>query len=404
MGHGHAVRRLGRVTIAAAVLAGSLALPAARVAAASGIDQSYAASGTVDLIHDVIVAAQTFTTSQSGLLTRVDLSLGRLDTPGALTVTIQTTAAGAPTGTVLATATVAQASVADDGDTHIVTVTLPPTLSTGGSTYAVVLAAPKAPADTAWFWATDSADGYAGGTALEGDTKAGTWTIHATDDRSFATWVDTTPCAPGSYSDTGFGTCTLADAGHFATGPGATGQTPCEMGTYQPDAGAASCIAAPVGSYVDATGSTAATACPPDTTTAAEGSTDVSDCVSNEPPTITCAATPGTIWPPTGLLVDVSVTVTIDHASGFRLVSAGASEGLTSDLAGWSVGTADTAGQVRATRSGEGPGRTYWLRYEAFNDAGATASCTAMVFVPHDASPNPVGVDVRGGRGRGGRP
>jgi hypothetical protein len=390
--------------MAAAVLAGSLALPASHVVAASAVDQSYAASGTVDLIHDVITAAQTFTTSQTGLLTRVDLSIGRLDTAGALVVTIQTTAGGKPTGTILATATVAQASVADDGDLHSVSVALTPTLSTAGTVYAVVLAAPNAPADTAWFWATDSTNGYVGGTALEGDTKAGTWTIHATDDRTFATWVDTTPCAPGTYSDTGFGTCTAADPGHFAAGPGATGQTPCDLGTYQPDPGAAACLNAPVGSYVDSTGATAATACPPNTTTAGEGSTSVNDCRANDPPSISCIASPGSIWPPSGQLVDVSVAVTTAHASGFRLVSATASEGAASDLAGWTAGTADTAGQVRATRLGTGPGRTYAIQYEAFDDAGATASCTAMVFVPHDASPNLVGVDVRGGRGRAGRP
>jgi hypothetical protein len=383
MSHGHATRRFGRLTVAAAVLTGSFAIAATPVAAASTIDQSYAANGTVDFIHDVIVAGQTFTAGRTGLLTQVDVQIGRLDTPGALTVSIQTTAGGTPTGTVIASATVAQASVPDDGDVHDVSVALSPTLITAGAVYAVVLAAPTAPADTAWIWATDSLNGYAGGTAAEGDTKAGTWTIHATDDRTFATWVDSTPCAPGSYSATGFGTCTPADPGNFATGPGATGQLPCDLGTYQPDAGAAACLAAPVGSYVDTTGATSATACPDGTTTAGEGSTSAADCRANDPPSITCAATPGSIWPPNNKLVGVSVAVSIEHATGFRLVSASANEGTAADLASWTVGTPDTYGKVRATRDGGGTGRLYSLVYEAFNDAGVTASCTATVAVPH---------------------
>lgn len=381
---GGGLRRFWRVTASAAILAGSLAVPPAPVAAAAGIDQAYAAAGSVDFIHDVTVAAQTFTAGQTGLLTQVDVSVGRLYAPGPLTVSVQTTSGGTPTGTVLASATVAMADVPDGGTLHSVGISLAPTPSTAGTVYAIVLAAPAAPVDTAWLWATDSTNGYAGGAALVGDTKAGTWTIHATQDRSFATWVDTTPCAPGTYSDTGFGTCTPADPGHSAAGPGATSQQPCDLGTYQPDGGQAACLPAPTGSYVDTTGATEATPCPAGTTTAGPGATAATDCIANDPPTIACAATPGLLWPPNGRLVAVTVTVVTAHASGFRLVSASASEGTAADLAGWTAGAADTAGWLRATRAGRGPGRTYSLVYEAFNDAGLTVSCTATVVVPHD--------------------
>jgi hypothetical protein len=382
MGNGNAVRRIWRLTTATALIAGSLALPASSVFAADAIDQSNTASGDVNFVHDVITAAQTFTAGRTGSLNRVDLSVGRLDVAGTLTVRIETASAGVPSGTVLAAATVAAALVPDDGDLHDISVALPPTLVTAGQQYAVVLAALAAKVDTAWTWPTDSADAYAGGTAVEGDTNAGTWTIHATDDRTFTTWVDSTPCAGGSYSVTGFGPCVPADPGNFATGPGATSQTPCATGTFQPAGGSAACDPAPIGSYVDTTGATAAIPCPDGTTTAAEGATSLADCQALTPPTIACAATPSVLWPPNGKLVAVTVNVTTVNATGFRLVSATADAGVATDLAGWTVGSADTAGQLRATLAGSADGRTYSLVYEASNDAGATADCTLTVTVP----------------------
>lgn len=387
MGQHTAVRRFGRLVTAAALLAGSITISASPVAAASAVDQFYVATGTVEFVHDVITGVQTFTAGRTGILNRIDLSLGRLDTAGTLTFRVETAPAGVPSGTVLASASVATAAVPDDGDLHDVSVALAPFLVTVGQQYAIVLAAPKASPDTAWLWPTDARNGYPGGTALEGDTKAGTWANHPTDDRTFATWVDSTPCGAGTWSVTGFAPCTPADPGNFATGPGATSQTPCAAGTFQPLAGAAQCDPAPMGSYVDSAGATSATPCQTGTTTAVTGATSLADCVSADPPTIACSATPNVVWPPNNKLVAVSVLVTTTHASGFRLVSATGDDGTTgADLAGWAIGTADVAGQVRATRSGGGSGRTYSLVYEAFNDGGATASCTAAVFAPHDRS------------------
>jgi len=357
---------------------------ASPVFAASAIDQSYTADFSFDFVSQDLIAAQTYTAGETGIITAVDLGLQRVDSAGTLAVSIQTTSGGVPTGTVLASATVAQSAVADDGETHVVDVPLTPVLQTLGTTYAIVLAAPAAANDTDWLWTFDSTNGYAGGTALVGNSGTNVWTIKPTDDRTFATWVDTTPCAPGFFSATGFGTCTPADAGHFAAGPGATAQLPCDLGTYQPDPGQPACLPAPVGSYVDVAGATSATPCPDGTTTDAPGATSAAACLVNAPPpTIACSATPKVLWPPNNKLVSVAITVTASTPT-FRLVSVTANEGTAADMTGWSIGTADVAGQLRASRSGGGSGRTYSLTYEAASASGQTAQCTATVLVPHD--------------------
>jgi hypothetical protein len=70
-----------------------------------------------------------------------------------------------------------------------------------------------------------------------------------------------TPCSPGSYSTTGNAPCTAADAGNFVSGTGATAETACLAGTYQPNTGQSSCVSADAGSFVANAGSTAETAC-----------------------------------------------------------------------------------------------------------------------------------------------
>jgi len=458
---GNRVRRLS----AALAVAASVGMAATPVLAADMLDQSYTATFTVDVVHDVIVAAQTFTPGLTGSLNRVDLSIGRFDNAGPLTVSIQTTSAGAPTGTVLASVTLPLATVPNDSDVHPVSVALPPSLSTAGTQYAIVLAAPSARPDTAWLWEVDTTGAaYAGGTALQGDTHLGTWTMQSTSDYTFATYVDPTPCAPGYWSVTGYGPCAPADAGHFVAGQGSMAQSPCPLGTFQPDAASAACIRAPVGSYVDTVGAVAPIACPDGGTTAGTGSTSVSDCISDTtppvitptvtgtlglngwytsdvtltwsvvepqtpgslattgctdqaittdqaattyscsatslggaagpvtvtikrdatPPTIACSASPGVLWPPNNRLVPVTVAVTTTGGTTFTLLSVTASAGVAGDMQGWNTGTPDTAGLLRATRSGSGGARIYTLTYRATDDAGNTAGCATTVIVPHD--------------------
>jgi hypothetical protein len=67
-------------------------------------------------------------------------------------------------------------------------------------------------------------------------------------------------CEPGFY-DAGNG-CVAADPGYFVELPGATQQTECAAGSYQPFAGQVSCLLAPVGTFVAVTGAVAANECP----------------------------------------------------------------------------------------------------------------------------------------------
>jgi hypothetical protein len=126
--------------------------------------------------------------------------------------------------------------------------------------------------------------------------------------------------------------------------------------------------------------------------------------VDKTAPQMTCAISGGAIvWPPNHKMVPVAFTVSVkDAVSGvatsgpngakFRLISAesnepanGKADGNTNpDLEGWALGTADTAGQVRAERAGTGTGRVYTFVYEAWDNAGNRATCGVNVAVPHD--------------------
>ena len=463
MHHREMGRRVRRLT-AAIAMAASVGMVAQPVLAADTLDQSYAAAYTLDPVQGMFIGAQTYTAAVTGSLNRVVLSIGRYDNAGPLTVSIQTTTGGIPSGTVLASATVLLASTPNDATAHSVPVALSPSLSTAGTQYAIVLAAPAARPDTAWLWTTDITGSYAGGSVVRGITGLATWTIAPARDYSFATYVDPTPCAPGSWSVTGYGPCAPADAGSFVAGEGATAQTPCDLGSYQAAAGSTACVPAPIGTYVDTAGAVAPIDCPPGTTTPTTGSTSADACQGDTtppvitptvtgttglngwyvgdvtlawsvdepetpgslvttgcagqsitldqaattyscsatsvggsmgpvtvtikrdatPPTISCAASPGILWPPNGKLMPVTVTVTTGGATAFNLVSVTASAGVAADIQGWSIGTADTAGLLRASRSGSGGDRTYTLTYEATDEAGNAARCSTTVRVPHD--------------------
>ena len=115
-------------------------------------------------------------------------------------------------------------------------------------------------------------------------------------------------------------------------------------------------------------------------------------------PVVTCSASPNSLWPPDHELVavttSVSVTDGLSGPAGFVLTAAASSEpddengngdGVTTqDLQGWTAGTADTQGLLRAERSASGPGRTYTLTYEGSDDAGNKATCAATVRIPRD--------------------
>jgi hypothetical protein len=63
--------------------------------------------------------------------------------------------------------------------------------------------------------------------------------------------ITSAPCPAGQF-DNGSG-CVDASPGYYVPAPGATEQTPCAPGMYQPNAGSVSCIPASPGHYVDVT-------------------------------------------------------------------------------------------------------------------------------------------------------
>jgi len=106
------------------------------------------------------------------------------------------------------------------------------------------------------------------------------------------------------------------------------------------------------------------------------------------PPTVSCSASPNSLWPANQQMRDVVVRIDVadalSGAAGFVLGTVSSDEPGTGDVAGWSLGTPDREGQLRATRAGNGDGRTYTLVYLAKDVAGNSASCTVPVAVAHD--------------------
>lgn len=104
------------------------------------------------------------------------------------------------------------------------------------------------------------------------------------------------------------------------------------------------------------------------------------------PPEIAVSLSPGEIWPPNQKMVELSIALTVTDnkdPSPDAYVSAveiqDAEYDLTSD-----VRIEDGRIWVRATRSGNGSGRTYVFTWTAVDDAGNSSTATASVFVPHD--------------------
>ena len=88
----------------------------------------------------------------------------------------------------------------------------------------------------------------------------------------------------------------------------------------------------------------------------------------------------------------VSLADSLSGGAGWTLTSVtsnepdnGPGDGDTpGDIVGWDVGQPDSAGQLRAERSGRGTGRLYTLTYEGADVAGNRAVCMTTVSVPHD--------------------
>jgi hypothetical protein len=71
------------------------------------------------------------------------------------------------------------------------------------------------------------------------------------------TWTNReVKCAPGRFSASGNGPCTLASPGRYVAMPAATTEVECPAGSYQPSEGQMACLFAAPGYFVEAPGST----------------------------------------------------------------------------------------------------------------------------------------------------
>jgi hypothetical protein len=116
--------------------------------------------------------------------------------------------------------------------------------------------------------------------------------------------------------------------------------------------------------------------------------------VDTTPPIVHADASPSSLWPPNHKLVNVRANVRVEECGPFTisLVSVTSSEpdngtgdgDTVGDVQGADVGAADFDFQVRAERSGSGPGRVYTVVYRVVDAVGLETTATTFIKVPHD--------------------
>ena len=119
--------------------------------------------------------------------------------------------------------------------------------------------------------------------------------------------------------------------------------------------------------------------------------------IDKSAPSVSCSVSPSTLRTPANnhKLVTITATVQVTDSSGgsgangFKLVSVASNQAdsglgtgdVPNDIQGWTTGTNDTSGQLRAERYGDA--RVYTLTYQGEDVAGNTSSnCLATVTVP----------------------
>ncbi len=193
------LRRATRVMLAMTAAACLALLTAAHVLAAGPVLDQAQTSGDSDaaLCISPQLAAQTFTAGLTGSLTRIDLLIRWVGSPGPLSVEIRTTSNGQPTTKSVATAAVGTQAAAENVKTWVSIPVSAPIVA--GTKYAIVVSSPSLAANVGpctifWAWGTSTTDAYASGTEfVTGD--ASTW-IPLSGDFEFKTYV--TPSMPTS--------------------------------------------------------------------------------------------------------------------------------------------------------------------------------------------------------------
>jgi hypothetical protein len=140
----------------------------------------------------------------------------------------------------------------------------------------------------------------------------------------------------------------------------------------------------------------------PVTFTATDDHGNSSQCISTvtvadtTPPVVTLALDRYVLWPPNHRMITINASVAVtdvcDPHPGFLLNSVTSSEpdddtgdgNTKNDIQGVSLGTADVQFQLRAERSGGGPGRIYSILYLGFDGSGNTTPAPTQVRVPHN--------------------
>ncbi|MFC0506781.1 hypothetical protein [Micromonospora costi] len=101
---------------------------------------------------------------------------------------------------------------------------------------------------------------------------------------------------------------------------------------------------------------------------------------------LNCTVDRPVLWPPNHEMVDVAVTVDLPDGvlgpNAFALT--GVTGGDAADVSDFTTGTPDTAGRLRAERSGNGGDRVYTLTYGGHDEIGRPVGCAVTVTVPHD--------------------
>jgi hypothetical protein len=112
-------------------------------------------------------------------------------------------------------------------------------------------------------------------------------------------------------------------------------------------------------------------------------------------PGVSCSVSPRRLEPPNHKLVAITANVDVTDEdsgpAGFTLLSVTSNQAesgldtgdVPNDIQGWTTGTADTSGLLRAERYGKD--RIYTLTYEGKDVAGNASTCEAKVTVPKGA-------------------
>jgi hypothetical protein len=117
--------------------------------------------------------------------------------------------------------------------------------------------------------------------------------------------------------------------------------------------------------------------------------------VDTTAPGLAVDVSPTELWPPNHRLVPVVASFSASDACGEVAVTLaavtssepddGVGDGDTrNDIQGAAIGSADVAFDLRAERSGSGPGRTYVVTYTGSDASGNVTVASDLVFVPHD--------------------